>query len=276
MASWKYTKDSNLGTVTLGSSYTAASGSMSLTSGHGARLPSSGDFWLAHNNGSGTIRIFKVTARSTDTLTVTAVTSEGAGDGNLSSGETLRPVISVDALDQLKRDAGSLVLLETQTASSSAQLDFTASITSTYDDYIFKLVNIIPATDGTTILMRMSTDGGSSYASTSYTNWQVRFDSGSSGVGGSATNAVALAEGNGIGNASAFGLVGTVELFAPGSSSVHKAVEGSVVFRSAAGTRIKHTFGGAYESNTAVNAVRFLAASGNITSGIIRCYGVAK
>lgn len=77
---------------------------MSLTAGHGARLPSVGDFWLAWTDGAGTFRLFKVTARSTDTLTVVADSSEGSGDGNISSAETLRWVLSRAALDQLRAD----------------------------------------------------------------------------------------------------------------------------------------------------------------------------
>lgn len=104
MASLKYGKTASLQTVTLGSSYTSGSGSMSLTSGHGARLPSSGDFWLTYDDGAGTVRIFKVTARSTDTLTVTAESSEGSGDGSISSGSTLRWAMTCGALDQLRQD----------------------------------------------------------------------------------------------------------------------------------------------------------------------------
>jgi hypothetical protein len=77
---------------------------MTLTTGHGARLPSSGDFWLAYDNGAGVVRLFKVTARSTDTLTVTADATEGNGDGNISSGETLRWALTAAALDQLRAD----------------------------------------------------------------------------------------------------------------------------------------------------------------------------
>lgn len=104
MASLKYSANSSLQTVTLGSGYTSGSGSMTLTTGHGARLPSSGDFWLAYDNGAGTVRLFKVTARSTDTLTVTADATEGSGDGNISSGETLRWALTAAALDQLRTD----------------------------------------------------------------------------------------------------------------------------------------------------------------------------
>lgn len=104
MASLKYVASSTLQTVTLGSAYTAGSGSMTLTAGQGSYLPSSGDFWMVYDNGAGTVRIFKVTARSTDTLTVTAVSGEGSGDGNISSGETLRWALTYDALNQLRAD----------------------------------------------------------------------------------------------------------------------------------------------------------------------------
>jgi hypothetical protein len=281
MASLQYTKSSTIQTVTLGSAYTSGSGSMTLTAGNGAYLPSSGDFWLSYNDGAGTIRIFKVTARSTDTLTVTAVTGEGAGDGNISSGQTLRWALSVDALDQLKADikaSTGLVLLQTQTASSSASLSFTSSISSTYDNYLVEFINVLPATDGATLFLRMSTDGGSTYVSTSsYSYLAYRFDSGSAGAGGSTSaTAIVFAETNGIGSSSAFGLVGSATMFNPGSSSLHKPVSGEVYFRSAAGTRIKHTMAGAFESNTAVNAFQFLMSSGNIASGTIRVYGLAK
>jgi hypothetical protein len=42
---------------------------------------------------------------------------------------------------------GSLILLSTQTASASATISFTSGIDSTYDSYVFKFINIHPATD---------------------------------------------------------------------------------------------------------------------------------
>ncbi len=39
---------------------------------------------------------------------------------------------------------GSMVLLSTQTASSSATLSFTSGIDSTYDEYVFKFIDIHP------------------------------------------------------------------------------------------------------------------------------------
>lgn len=113
MASLKYSANSDLQTVTLGSSYTAGAGSLVLTAGHGARLPSTGDFWLRSES---PYVCFKVTARSTDTLTVTAG-ADGTSDTNLSAGATLHWVLGVAALDQLRGD-----LLQTgANASKSAE-----------------------------------------------------------------------------------------------------------------------------------------------------------
>ena len=49
---------------------------------------------------------------------------------------------------------GSLVLISTSTASSSAIYDFTSGIDSTYKEYIFKFINIHPATDNAQFLFK--------------------------------------------------------------------------------------------------------------------------
>lgn len=105
MASFKYTTGAYLQCVTLDSAYTAGSGSMVLTSGHGGRLPASGDFWVATPRTALTdaAHIWKVTARSTDTLTVTCETDYSA-DTNLDAGTTLGAIFDSKALDQLRQD----------------------------------------------------------------------------------------------------------------------------------------------------------------------------
>ena len=51
---------------------------------------------------------------------------------------------------------GVLNLISTQTASSSATIDFTSGIDSTYKEYIFKLYDIHPATDGTDLSFQVT------------------------------------------------------------------------------------------------------------------------
>src|SRR5210317_599239 len=60
---------------------------------------------------------------------------------------------------------GSLILLETQTASASASIEFTSGIDSTYDSYVFKFYNIHPATDAQFFQVNFR-DGSTAYDAT--------------------------------------------------------------------------------------------------------------
>jgi hypothetical protein len=58
---------------------------------------------------------------------------------------------------------GKPVLLSTATASSSASIEFTSGIDSSYDIYQFEFINIHPATNGANFNFNLSTDNGSNY-----------------------------------------------------------------------------------------------------------------
>ena len=60
----------------------------------------------------------------------------------------------------------SLVLISTQTASSSATIDFTSGIDSTYKEYIFKFTDIHPATDNVQFSFQANVSGGSGFNET--------------------------------------------------------------------------------------------------------------
>jgi hypothetical protein len=66
---------------------------------------------------------------------------------------------------------GNFTLLTTATASSSATLDFTSNINSTYDSYLFKFIDIHPATNTVYFQFNMSIDSGSSYNVTKTTTF---------------------------------------------------------------------------------------------------------
>jgi len=281
MASWKYADDSNLGEVTLGSAYTSGSGTMSLTAGHGARLPSSGDFWLGYDTGSG-IRIFKVTARSTDTLTVTADATEGIGDGSISSGQTLKPVVSNAAVDQLKADiiaTSGLVLLEVEVASASSSLNFT-NISSDYESYYFLFQEILLGTDSAQMRARVSTDGGSSWDSSAIYQWMYFLSSGTgTAVSGATTNtSFQLGAGN-ESTANQFTVNANFILSNPGSGN-YKAFYGDYTTMDSSGTGIANMYWTKchcyWKSTTAVNGIQFFPSSGTITSGKIFMFGFKK
>ena len=93
---------------------------------------------------------------STSTLTIgesgNSVVAADSVNVNLvkdASGATMWQSNGSGVLSNVNAGFGdSLVLLSTQTASSSASINFTSGIDSTYKEYIFKYINIHPATDG--------------------------------------------------------------------------------------------------------------------------------
>ncbi len=170
---------------------------------------------------------------------------------------------------------GSLVLLQEVVASGAATVNFASSISSVYDEYVFEFLNVVPATDSDLLWMRMSTDGGSTYdTGANYSYNYNRWASGGAQV--QVTGATKIILTHNISNTSTHGVNGYIRLFNPQSATFRKYVSGQFILRQGgAATYEGNNSGGIYESATAVNAIQFLASSGNI-SGTFRCYGVAK
>ena len=173
---------------------------------------------------------------------------------------------------------GGLVLLEQHAASASASLDFTTFVSSSYDEYEIHIVGLIPAS-ASDLWMRMSTDGGATYDTSGvYANDSFVWRAGGSAVGGgtAATKCILSFAGgsNQVQSSTTHVVNAHMRLFDPASASAYKAISGSVSYFD--GNRVRNEFRDAYESTTAVNAVRFLMSTGNITSGTIRIYGVQK
>lgn len=172
---------------------------------------------------------------------------------------------------------GGLVLIEQHTAAASASLDFAASISATYDEYLIEFVNIIPATNAVNLRMRMSTDGGATYDSGANYSFVVsglnRFGLGQVGAD-SGQNFIRLTQ-SAIDNTATAGVSGSIRLFSPLSTALHKNITGQLNLLTG-GVLETQQASGWYRSTTAVDAFQFLMSSGNITSGNIRVYGLAK
>jgi hypothetical protein len=87
---------------------------------------------------------------------------------NITTGGVILPAgitnASVSAVTSFANaSGGTLTLLSTQTASASATISFTTGLDSTYDEYIFKFINIHPQTDAVKFQFNLSTDAGSNY-----------------------------------------------------------------------------------------------------------------
>lgn len=81
---------------------------------------------------------------------------------------------------------------------------------------------------------------------------------------------------SGISDASTGGICGAVKLFSPGSAALDKIVRGDTAYYAPDANFYLNVSIAAWKGTTAVNAFRVLMSSGNITSGIVRIYGLAK
>jgi hypothetical protein len=177
----------------------------------------------------------------------------------------------------------TLVLLSTQTASASANISFTTGLDSTYDEYIFKFINIHPATNNANFQFNMSTDGGSNYnvvkTSTAFRAYHNEIDDENVleyTTGEDLAQSTAFQNLNdGIGNDNDQNGSGTLTIFNPSSTVfVKHFITTSNNLKS--DTSINRYFAGYGNTTSAVNAVRFQMSSGNIDDGIIKLYGVKK
>jgi len=173
---------------------------------------------------------------------------------------------------------GSTVWLQRQTASTSATLDCTTFISATYETYMFIFISIVPVTDNTNFLMRMGTGGGPTYDTGANYGWAAfRHSPSGSAVAGASSGqtSIGLDGSGGIDNATSSALNGTLYLYNPGSA-IHKRITADFGYTDNAGALIGTDVTATYQSTTAVTAVRFLMASGSITSGTIDVYGITK
>jgi len=175
-------------------------------------------------------------------------------------------------------DTNGLVLLEQHTASSSAQLDFTTFISSTYDDYLIEGVDLALATSGANLLLEVGTGGGPTYDTGNTYEWSSHGQS-SDGVARNDSGSTGLAEiFHSMSNNAGYGH-GSFKLQATNlQSTAHRKVfQGTGQFVNAAPANVFSVLGISWSTTaTAVTALRFIASSGNIASGTIRIYGVAK
>jgi len=171
---------------------------------------------------------------------------------------------------------GSMVFISSATASNDATLSFTG-ISSTYDRYVFAIEAIRPATDGARLYLLTSTDNGSSYdtGASDYAS-VVRY----SNVGIVRTdvndNDAFLRVGPPTGNATTESVNGIMDLWAPSNSAMFTQITSSGTYSHTDGNPKSFEGGGGRKSAGDVDAVQFKMDSGNITSGTIRMYGIAK
>ena len=176
---------------------------------------------------------------------------------------------------------GGMTLISEQTASSSATIDFTSGIDSTYDSYVFKFYDIHPATDSVHFQVNFR-DGGSAYDAVKTTTYFRAYnDEADSAAALGYDTSVDLAQSTGaqilnqtVGNDNDQCCVGTLHLYNPSSTTFVK----HFIFRGnraqAANYTVDDYVAGYCNVTAAIDGVQFKMASGNIDSGTIKMYGV--
>jgi hypothetical protein len=206
---------------------------------------------------------------------------------NITTGGVILPAgitnSSVSAVTSFANaSGGTLILLSTQTASASATISFTTGIDSTYDEYIFKFINLHPSISSAP-QVNFSTDSGSNYnvtkTSTIITAYHDEPDTATSLLYNSGRDLAQSTSFQDFGGAqdadNDTGCSGSLFLYNPSSTTY---VKHYIITANQVSTAYSQEFlvGGYCNTTSAVNAVQFKFTSGNIDDGIIKLYGVKK
>ena len=178
---------------------------------------------------------------------------------------------------------GSLVLLETQTASSSGTISFTSNIDSTYKEYQFHCTNIHPATDATALVFQSDTGTNTNYNQTiTSTMFQAYHNEGGSDTTLSYRTDSDQAQGTAfqeicldIGNDNDQCCNGILHIFEPSSTTFVKHFISRFARIGGANYAGDQFYAGYFNTTTAITRFQFKMASGNIDAGTFKLYGVS-
>ena len=181
---------------------------------------------------------------------------------------------------------GSMVLIKTLTASSSGTLSFVNGasgvvLDNTYSTYIFKFINIHPSVNNAHFLFQGSVDTGSNYGvAITSSAFSTEHNEADSSTDLSYQTSVDLAQSTNFQRITSSGShnnddcsVGILHLFEPSSTTFvkHFMINGNTV---ADAYTVGTFIAGYFNSTSAIDAIQFKMASGNIDSGQIKLYGI--
>jgi hypothetical protein len=188
---------------------------------------------------------------------------------NLTASATKYP--TVDAVNTGLANCATLI--SSATASNSATIDFT--LPNGYNSFEVRAIGVIPVTDNVGFWIRVSTDGGSTFAAgASDYVYQRNILSGTTPAATltTADSKIVTVDG-GLGNGTGRYCNTYIQIYNNQSSSQYKNIGATqYMFRSDSTYHIR-TINGVYLSNTAINAIRILLSSGNISSGFFELWG---
>ena len=184
---------------------------------------------------------------------------------------------------------GSMVLIKTLTASSSATLSFVDGtsdvvLDNTYPIYDFKFINIHPATNAVTFGFNGSIDAGSNYnvtkTTTQFTAFIAEADEGASleYSGGEdiaqGTGFQAFQQGDDLGGDNDQCHTGYLRIFNPSSTTFVKHFIAQAQYAHQGDYTANVFTAGYFNTTSAVDAMQFKMSSGNVDAGQIKLYGI--
>jgi hypothetical protein len=177
---------------------------------------------------------------------------------------------------------GDMTFISKATASSSASIEFTSGIDSTYKEYVFYFHSIHPQTDNVYFTVNFSTDGGSNYNVTKTTtviqpqndeagtSGELIYESGSDLAQSTSDQRLTRESGADNDQCSA----GYLHLFNPSSTTFVKHFITSVNTYKQNDFSNNFMVAGYGNTTSAINAIRFKFTSGNIDAGEILLFGI--
>ena len=182
----------------------------------------------------------------------------------------------------------SMTFIKKLTASSSSTLSFvhgssSVILDSTYKEYLFILKDIHGSVNDRRLEFNVSIDSGSNYnvAKTSTAFEAYHYENNGAAAAGYVASRD-LAEGTGFqiltseaGADNEECACGTIHLFNPASTTFVKHYISRMVDKNPAPAAVVNHVAGYANTTSAVNAVQFKMASGNIDAGTITLYGIS-
>jgi len=258
--------------------------------------PGSGNAYTA----TGTALTLSANTASTDTMyavflgrALQTVNPAGGSVGSsqiaaeMITGQTALAATPADTDELLISDAGTLkridysylksdpthVLLSTTTASSSATVDISSNINSTYKVYMIEIINMHIATNDTTLRMRFFQGGSVDTGGYDYAFQTVANNTTSTGHY-QATNEDYIEMTYAQQQQNEADLSGRILIYNPADTTFNTNCVFNLVYQ-VDGDNCRMADGcGRIEQTEAVDGVRFYMSSGNIDSGTFKLYGI--
>ena len=215
---------------------------------------------------------------TTPSITLAANGSIGVGStpGYGTSGQVLQSNGSAAAPTWVTASASAMTLLSTVTISNSATADVETTFNSTYDTYM--IVGKINTTTGSNPTLHCRLKIGGVYVTADYPYHVDVSNNGSVSYAGIAANAASeIVMTRGLAADASYSVDFVMYVQMPTSTTQEKAVFWTGRYRRLTGDQEKSFGMGTYTGSTAaLTGVRFFTSTGNLVSGYVRLYGIAK